>query len=101
MERRRWHLDCPGQRPGGGCLVVEGKDCFSIRVRSVGKWHGALAADVVFERSKPLGGSAKRKRALDMMLALAVVVVVPVGFAMWGLSDQLAACSVLMNTSRK
>ena len=101
MERRRWHLDCPGQRPGGGCLVVEGKDCFRINVRRIGKWHGALAADVVFERSKPLGALEKRKRALDLLFALAVAVVVPVVFAMWGLSDQFVTCSVLLNTFRK
>ena len=81
--------------------MVEGKDCFSIKVQRVGRWHGALAADIVFERSKPLGGPEKRKRAWDLMLALAVAVVLPVAFAMWGLSDQLAACSVLINTFRK
>lgn len=90
MERRRWHLDCPGEKPGGGCLVVEGKDCFSIKVRSVGRWHGALVADVAFERSKPHGGPQKRNRALDLMLALIGVALVPVAFAMWSLRHQLA-----------
>ena len=81
--------------------MVEGKDCFRINVRRVGKWHGALAADVVFERSKPFGAPEKRKRALDLMFALAVAVVVPGAFAMWGLRDQFVTCSVLLNTFRK
>jgi hypothetical protein len=100
MERRRRHLDCPGKKAGGGCVVIEGKDCSSIRGRNVRKWYGALAADVVFRRRKPLRQSAKRKRALEMMLALAVVVVVPVALAIWFLGDQLAACAVLLNQSR-
>ena len=70
--------------------MVEGKDCFSIKVRSVGRWHGALVADVAFERSKPHGGPQKRNRALDLMLALIGVALVPVAFAMWSLRHQLA-----------
>jgi hypothetical protein len=102
MERRRWHLDCPRQKTGGGCLVVKGKDCSSDRVRNVGKWYGALAARVLFGRGKPSRGFAKKKRALEMMLAFALVVVVPVAFAVWVFSNQLAAGnSALIHTSWK
>jgi hypothetical protein len=47
-------------------------------------------ADVVFERSKPNRASQKRNRALDLMLALIVVALVPVALAMWSLRHQLA-----------
>jgi hypothetical protein len=100
MKRRRWHLDCPGKKSGGGCLVIEGKDCSSIRVRNVRKWYGALAADVVFGRGKSLPWPARRNRASDMMLALAVVIVIPVAFALWFLSDHLAAGYVLLGSLR-
>lgn len=80
--------------------MVEGKDCISIRVGKVGRWHGALAADIVFERSKPPRAPAKRKRALDLMLALVMVVVVPAAFAVWGLSNHLVPYSILINPSR-
>jgi hypothetical protein len=96
MKRRRWHLDCPAKKPGGGCLVIQGKDCSSIRIRNVRRWYGALAADVVFGRAKSLRWPAKRNRASDMMFVLAILIVIPVARAIWFLSDYLAAGHALL-----
>lgn len=91
MQRRRWHLDCPRGKFGGGCLVIEGNDCSSIRLQNARKWYRTWAADLLFGKHKSPRWLATRKRALDIILGVVVVVVIPLVFAMWLLSHHPAA----------